>query len=86
MKPPTFVEAKEPLATDAWIRALEAKFLVFTKPCSEESKASFAALQLCGAAQLWWENFIQRGIKSHALNLRGPSRNITVLRVSWIER
>jgi hypothetical protein len=30
---------------------------VFTLPCSEERKASFAALQLRGAALIWWENF-----------------------------
>jgi hypothetical protein len=36
MKPPTFEEAREPLAADAWIRAIEAKFSVFTLPCSEE--------------------------------------------------
>jgi hypothetical protein len=46
MKPLTFEEAKVPLAADAWIRAIEAKFSVFTLPCSEERKASFAALQL----------------------------------------
>jgi hypothetical protein len=46
MKPPTFEEAKEPPAADAWIRAIEAKFSVFTLPCSEERKASFTALQL----------------------------------------
>jgi hypothetical protein len=57
MKPPTFEEAKEPLAADAWIRAIEAKFSVFTLPCSEECKANFAALQLRGAALIWWENF-----------------------------
>jgi hypothetical protein len=57
MKPPTFEEAKEPLATDAWIRAIEAKFSVFTLPCSVERKASVAALQLHGAALIWWENF-----------------------------
>jgi hypothetical protein len=57
MKPSTFKEAKEPLAADVWIRAIEAKFSVFTLPCSEERKASFAALQLRGAALIWWENF-----------------------------
>jgi hypothetical protein len=57
MKPPTFEEAKEPLAANAWIRAIEAKFSVFTLPCSEERKASFATLQLCGAVLIWWENF-----------------------------
>jgi hypothetical protein len=64
MKPPTFEEAKEPLAADAWIRAIEAKFSVFTLPCSEEHKASFAALQLRGAALIWWENFKQ-AFKEH---------------------
>jgi hypothetical protein len=57
MKPPTFEEAKEPLDADAWIRAIEVKFSVFTFSCSEERKASFAALQLRGAALIWWENF-----------------------------
>jgi hypothetical protein len=57
MKPPTFEEAKEPVAMDAWIKAIEAKFSVFVLPCSEERKASFAALQLRGAALLRWEHF-----------------------------
>jgi hypothetical protein len=57
MKPLTSEEAKEPLAADAWIRVIEAKFFVFTLSCSEERKASFAALQLYGAALIWWENF-----------------------------
>jgi hypothetical protein len=57
MKPPTFEEAKEPLADDAWTKAIEAKFSVFTLPCSVEQKANFAALQLRGAALIWWENF-----------------------------
>jgi hypothetical protein len=57
MKPPTFEEAKEPLAADAWIRDIEAKFSVFTLPCSGERKDRFTALQLRGAALLWWESF-----------------------------
>jgi hypothetical protein len=52
MKPLTFEEAKEPLAADAWIRAIDAKFFVFTLPCSEERKASFAALELRGVVLL----------------------------------
>jgi transcription initiation factor TFIID subunit TAF12 len=89
MKPPTFEGAREPLAADAWIRAIEAKFSVFTWPCSEERKASFAALQLRGAVLIWWENFktmISTGHKSRGLNSSRPSRNITFLKVSWIER
>jgi hypothetical protein len=38
MKPPTFERAKEPLAADAWIRAIEAKFSVFTLPSSEDAR------------------------------------------------
>jgi hypothetical protein len=44
MKPLAFEEAKEPLAVDVWIKAIEAKFSVFVLPCSEERKASFDAL------------------------------------------
>jgi hypothetical protein len=57
MKPPTFTKAKEPLDADAWVRAIEAKFSAFVLPCSEEHKASFAALQLRGEALMWWEHF-----------------------------
>jgi hypothetical protein len=50
MKPPTFTNAEEPLDADTWIRAIKAKFSTFVLPCSEEHKASFAALQLRGEA------------------------------------
>jgi hypothetical protein len=71
------------------MRAIEAKFSVFTLPCSEERKASFAALQLRGTTLIWWENFktmILPDTKSLGLNSSRPSRNITFLKVSWIER
>jgi hypothetical protein len=57
MKPPTFTKAEEPFDADAWVRAIEAKFSAFVLPCSEEHKASFAALQLHGEALMWWEHF-----------------------------
>jgi hypothetical protein len=57
MKPPTFIKAEEPLDADAWVRAIEAKFSAFVLPCSEEHKASLAALQLRGEALMWWEHF-----------------------------
>jgi hypothetical protein len=44
MKPPTFTKVEEPLDADGWVRAIEAKFSAFALPCSEEHKASFAAL------------------------------------------
>ena len=56
-KPSLFTKAEEPLEADAWIRVIEAKFTVFTLPCSEECKANLAALQLHGPALIWWENY-----------------------------
>jgi hypothetical protein len=50
MRPPLFTEAEEPLEADAFIRALEAMFSIFTLPCLEENKAGFAAQQLRGEA------------------------------------
>jgi hypothetical protein len=44
MNPLQFNGTEEPLDADAWIRAIEAMFAVFTLPCSEGSKAKFAAL------------------------------------------
>jgi hypothetical protein len=57
MKPPTFAKADDPLETEAWIKAIEAKFSAFVLPCSEENKANFAALQLRGEALMWWDHF-----------------------------
>jgi hypothetical protein len=57
MNPPQFNETEEPLDADAWIRAIEAMFAVFTLPCSEGRKAKFAALQLRGSALMWWEHY-----------------------------
>jgi hypothetical protein len=67
MKLPTFKEAKEPLAADAWIKAIEEKFSVFTLPCSKERKAIFTSLQLRGAALLWWEHFKSMILKGHQI-------------------
>jgi hypothetical protein len=63
MKPPTFAKAEDPLEAEAWVKAIEAKFSTFVLPCSEESKANFAALQLRGEALMWWDHFksMQRG-------------------------
>jgi hypothetical protein len=57
MNPLYFTEVEEPLDADAWIRAIEAMFVVFTLPCSEGHKAKFAALQLRGSALMWWEHY-----------------------------
>jgi hypothetical protein len=57
MNPPQFNGTEEPLDADAWIRAIEAMFAVFTLPCSKGRKAKFAALQLRGSALMWWEHY-----------------------------
>jgi hypothetical protein len=57
MRPPLFTKAEEPLEADAFIRALEAMFSIFTLPCLEENKADFAAQQLRGETLIWWEHF-----------------------------
>jgi hypothetical protein len=57
MNPPQFTGTEEPLDADAWIRAIEAMFAVFTLPCSEGRKAKFAASQLRGSALMWWEHY-----------------------------
>jgi hypothetical protein len=36
MRPPLFTKVEEPLEVDAFIRALEVMFSIFTLPCSEE--------------------------------------------------
>jgi hypothetical protein len=48
MRSPLFTKAEEPIEADAFIRALEAMFSIFTLACSEEHKAGFAAQQLRG--------------------------------------
>jgi hypothetical protein len=57
MRPPLYTKAEEPLEPDAFIRALNAMFFIFTLPCSGENKAGFAAQQLRGEALIWWEHF-----------------------------
>jgi hypothetical protein len=57
MNPLQFTGTEEPLDVDAWIRAIEVMFAVFTLPCSEGRKAKFVALQLCGSTLMWWEHY-----------------------------
>jgi hypothetical protein len=57
LSPPLFHKADEPLDADAWLRTIESKFALLAAPCSDENKALFAAQQLRGTAQLWWDQF-----------------------------
>jgi hypothetical protein len=67
MRPPLFTKAEEPLEADSFIRALEAKFIVFVLPCSEENKAGFAAHHLRGEALIWWEHFKSMQPQGHQI-------------------
>jgi hypothetical protein len=67
MRPPLFTKAEEPPEDDAFIRALEAIFSIFTLPCSEEHKAVFAAQQLRGEALIWWEHFKSMQPQGHQI-------------------
>jgi hypothetical protein len=67
MRPPLFTKAEEPLEADAFIRALEAMFSIFTLPCSEENKAGFVAQQLRGEALIWWEHFKSMQPQGHQI-------------------
>ena len=42
-QPPLFNRTEEPLDADAWLRTIESKFSLLQVPCSEASKARFAA-------------------------------------------
>ena len=54
---PLFNKTEEPLDADSWIHTIESKFSLLLVPCTEESKARFAAQQLRGIARLWWDNY-----------------------------
>jgi hypothetical protein len=47
VKPPMFEEAKKPLVADAWIKAIEAKFLVFVLSVRTISLPYSSAVQCC---------------------------------------
>jgi hypothetical protein len=54
---PLFTKAEDPLDVDVWLRVVESKFPLLTGDCTDETKARFAAQQLCGPARTWWDHF-----------------------------
>lgn len=56
-QPPLFTKAEDPLDADVWLRVVESKFPLLTGDCPDEAKARFAAQQLRGPAQTWWDLF-----------------------------
>jgi hypothetical protein len=67
MRPPLFTKAEEPLEADAFIRALEVMFSIFSLPCSEKYKAGFTTQQLRGEALIWWEHFKSMQPQGHQI-------------------
>jgi hypothetical protein len=45
------------LDADVWLHTMEFKFPLLTGDCPDDTKARFAAQQLCGSAQTWWDHF-----------------------------
>jgi hypothetical protein len=71
------------------VRAIEAKFSAFVLPCSEEHKARFAALQLCGEALMGGSTLRPCNLLDMKLlgpSLRELSRITTSQKDSWLER
>ena len=53
-KPPSFIQAIDPLDADDWLRTIEKKLEI---ACTEEGdKVPFATHYLEGAAAIWWDN------------------------------
>jgi hypothetical protein len=67
-QPPFFSKAEEPLDADAWLHTIELKFALLTIPCTDSSKAHFAAQQLRGAACIWWDNFCTMQPAGHVIS------------------
>jgi hypothetical protein len=56
-QPPLFTKVENPLDADVWLRVVESKFPLLTGDCPDDTKARFAAQQLRGPAQTWWDHF-----------------------------
>jgi hypothetical protein len=54
---PLFTKAKDSLDADVWLHVMESKFPLLVGDCPDDTKARFAAQQLRGSAQTWWDHF-----------------------------
>jgi hypothetical protein len=54
-KPPSFIEAEEPLQTEQWLNTVEQKFRLLQLTVG--LKAEHAAHQLQGPAGIWWNQY-----------------------------
>jgi hypothetical protein len=54
---PLFTKIEDALDVDVWLCVVESKFPLLTVDCPDDTKAHFAAQQLRGPAQTWWDHF-----------------------------
>jgi hypothetical protein len=52
-----FTKAEDLLDADVWLHVVESKFPLLTGDRPDDTKARFAAQQLCGPARTWWDHF-----------------------------
>jgi hypothetical protein len=53
--PTTFSQAKDPMEAEDWLRSIEKKLEI--AECTDQKKVLFAAHQLFGTADEWWETY-----------------------------
>jgi hypothetical protein len=56
-QPPLFTKEEDPLDADVWLHVVDSKFPLLTGDCPDDTKARFAAQQLCGPARTCWDHF-----------------------------
>jgi hypothetical protein len=54
---PLFTKEEDLLDTDVWLRVVESKFPLLMGDCPDDTKTCFAAQQLHGPGQTWWDHF-----------------------------
>jgi hypothetical protein len=53
--PTTFLQAKDPMEAEDWLRSIEKKLEI--AQCTDQEKLLIAAHQLFGTAAEWWETY-----------------------------
>jgi hypothetical protein len=54
-RPTTFSQAKDPMEVEDWLKGVEKKLVI--AQCTDREKVLFAAHQLFGTAENWWETY-----------------------------
>jgi hypothetical protein len=54
-RPTTFSQAKDPMEAEDWLKGVEKKHMI--AQCTDREKVLFAAHQLFGTVENWWETY-----------------------------